>query len=427
MPSIPRQRWAPLLLFVAAWSLALGAKSPLRADGPGTPPVDDLSSLLAESVKKHKLPGMAAAIVEGGRITAMGAAGVRVRGHQEQITTDDLFHIGSDTKSMTATLIAILIEEGKLHWNSTPAEVFAGHGIQHIDPAWKQVTLEELLSHHAGVRPNPDDKTLESLVTLKPREQRLRVCRTLLEKPPDHAPGKAFLYSNARYIIAGAMAEAVTDQPWEDLVIERVFKPLRMQHAGFGPPGLSPKGAKPSSSITQPWGHEGAGPGIEPGPEADNPPSLGPAGRVHLTLSDWARYATLHLSAEHPAANASTGGRPPLLATRPPAPLLPPPLRPAPLLPLSQLRHLHTPFGGPMDKSGTKYAMGWAVISRATPGQIELTHAGSNGMWYADISLRMWENRAILIVTNQGGEAASRACSEVKRTLVKRSRSGTAK
>jgi CubicO group peptidase (beta-lactamase class C family) len=412
MPFMPRQRWARLLLFVAAWSLTLGAESPLRADETGMPPVDDLSSLLAESVKKHKLPGMAAAIVGGGRITAIGAAGVRVRGHQEKITTDDLFHIGSDTKSMTATLIAILIEEGKLRWNSTPAEVFAGHGIQHIDPAWKKVTLEELLSHHAGVRPNPDMSTLDSLLIFKPREQRLRVCRTILEKPPDHEPGKDFLYSNAGYIIAGAMAEAVTDQPWEDLMIERVFKPLGMKHVGFGPPGLSPKGARPSSSITQPWGHEGAGAGMEPGPGADNPPSLGPAGRVHLTLSDWARYATLHLSAEHPEANASAGGRP---------------LLPAPLLPAAQLRHLHTPFGGPIDKSGAKYAMGWAVISRATPGQIELTHAGSNGMWYADISLRMWENRAILIVTNQGDKAASRACAEVRATLVKHSRSGAGK
>jgi CubicO group peptidase (beta-lactamase class C family) len=407
MSFMPRQRWAPLLLFVAAWSLTLGAESPLRADETGKPPVDDPSSLLAESVKKHKLPGMAAAIVDGGRITAIGAAGVRVRGHQEQITTDDLFHIGSDTKSMTATLIAILIEEGKLRWNSTPAEIFAGHSIKHIDPAWNKVTLEELLSHHAGVRPNPDMNTLDSLMSFKPREQRLRVCRTLLEKPPDHEPGKDYLYSNAGYIIAGAMAEAVTDQPWEDLMIERVFKPLGMKHVGFGPPGLSQNGAKPSASITQPWGHEGAGAGVEPGPEADNPPSLSPAGRVHLTLRDWARYATLHLSAENPEANASTGGRP--------------------LLPVAQLRHLHRPFGGPIDKSGAKYAMGWGVISRGAPGQIELTHAGSNGMWYAVISLRMWENRAILIVTNQGDKAASRACAEVRAKLAKHSRSGAGK
>jgi CubicO group peptidase (beta-lactamase class C family) len=390
------------LTFAIALSLALAYGSDSRAADRNKPRVDDISPLLAESVKKHKLPGMAAAIVDGGQITAIGAAGTRVRGHQEKITADDPFHIGSETKSMTATLIAILIEEGKLRWNSTPTEVFSTHGIKQIDPAWKKVTLEELLSHRAGVRPNPDMDTLVSLMILEPREQRLRVCRTILQKPPDHEPNKDFLYSNAGYIIAGAMAEAVTDKPWEDLMIERVFKPLGMEHVGFGPPGLPQKGAGASSAVTQPWGHQESGVAMEPGVGADNTPALGPAGRVHLTLSDWARYATLHLSAENPEPNTNAGGRP--------------------LLTVASLRHLHTPLGGPMDKSGAKYAMGWAVISRGSPGQIELTHSGSNGMWFAVISLRMWENRGILIVTNQGGTAATRACSEVKAALVKHSR-----
>jgi CubicO group peptidase (beta-lactamase class C family) len=361
---------------------------------------DDLSSLLAESVKKHKLPGMAAAIVDGGRITAIGAAGVRCRGHQEKITTDDLFHIGSDTKSMTATLIAILVEEGKLRWTSTPVEIFSAHGVKQIDPAWKKVTLEELLSHHAGVRPNPDMTTLAMVMLFKPREQRLRVCRAILQKPPDHEPNKDFLYSNAGYIVAGAMAEAVTDEAWEDLMRKRVFNPLGMKHAGFGPPGLPHKGVKPSSAISQPWGHPASGPPVEPGVGADNPPALGPAGTVHLTLSDWASYAVLHLSAERAESNPSANGA-------------------RPLLPIAALRHLHAPIGGPIEKGSVKYAMGWGVVPRST-GQIELTHSGSNGMWYAVISLRPWENRALLIVTNQGGEGATLACNEVKAALLKR-------
>ena len=135
-------------------SARLQARRPLgrrcaRADT-GPPPVDDFSPLLAESVQKHKLPGMAAAIVEDGRITAIGAAGVRCRGHKEPITSDDLFHIGSDTKSMTATLIAILVEEGKLRWNSTPVEVFAGQGVKEIDPAWKRVTARRAADPSRG-------------------------------------------------------------------------------------------------------------------------------------------------------------------------------------------------------------------------------------------------------------------------------------
>ncbi len=231
-----------LLAFVLVLIVASSAALVARGAEPAGMPVDDLSPLLAESVKKHNLPGMAAAVVDGGRITAIGAAGVRVRGHEEKITADDLFHIGSDTKSMTATLIAVLIEEGKLRWNSTPFEVLSPHGVKKIDPAWQRVTLEELLSHHAGVRPNPELATILAtrLLKLSPREQRLRVCRAVLEKPPDHEPGKDFLYSNTGYIIAGAMAEAVTDDSWEHLMTRRVFQPLGMSHAGFGPPGEAP-------------------------------------------------------------------------------------------------------------------------------------------------------------------------------------------
>jgi hypothetical protein len=87
---------------------------------------------------------------------------------------------------------------------------------------------------------------------------------------------------------------------------------------------------------------------------------------------------------------------------------------------LAALKRLHTPFGGAIDRSGTKYAMGWGV--RKLPGSrgIELSHAGSNTMWYAVISLRMSENRAILIVANQGGDGAAAACNEVKAALLKR-------
>jgi CubicO group peptidase (beta-lactamase class C family) len=393
-----------LLLFAAG--ALLSARAARSADE-RKPPVDDLSPLLAESVTKHKLPGMAAAVVENGRITAIGAAGVRCRGHKEKITVDDQFHIGSDTKSMTATLIAVLVEQGKLRWDSTPADVLSGHGVDKIDPAWRRVTLEELLTHHAGVQPNPDLATLVGTMLLKltPREQRLRVCRAVLPKPPAHEPGKDFLYSNTGYIIAGAMAEAVADDSWENLMVRLVFKPLGIEHAGFGAPGTATTTGNESSKtmpITEPWGHQSIGVPVPPGPDADNPPCLGPAGRVHLPLADWARYATLHLSAEQPDDRD---------------------LREAgikPLLPVAMLRKLHTPFGGPIDRSGMKYAMGWGVRQLPKSGGIELTHAGSNTFWYAVIAIRLSENRAILIVTNQGGDQAARACNQVEAALVKR-------
>ena len=72
---------------------------------------------------KHGLPALAAAVVKDGAIVTAGAVGVRVHGTDIKVTIDDRFHLGSDTKAMTATLAAMLVEEGKLRWDSTIGEV----------------------------------------------------------------------------------------------------------------------------------------------------------------------------------------------------------------------------------------------------------------------------------------------------------------
>ncbi|MFO0846737.1 MAG: serine hydrolase domain-containing protein, partial [Gemmataceae bacterium] len=84
----------------------------------------DLGDLLASLRRRYKLPALAAAAVRGGRVVALGAAGVRRAGHPEPVLAGDCFHLGSCTKAMTATLCALLIEQGKLRWGSTIAEVF---------------------------------------------------------------------------------------------------------------------------------------------------------------------------------------------------------------------------------------------------------------------------------------------------------------
>ena len=84
--------------------------------------------------------GMAAAVLRGERIIAQGAAGVRKRGTAERITLDDRFLLDSCTKAMTATLVAMLVEEGKLNWTTTLGELFADT-VKPMHPAWEKVTL----------------------------------------------------------------------------------------------------------------------------------------------------------------------------------------------------------------------------------------------------------------------------------------------
>ena len=89
----------------------------------GDEPVD-VSADIAALLKDSDVPSMAVAVVQDGEVIATGASGIRKVGRKTEVTVEDKYHLGSCTKSMTATLGAILIEEGKLKWDTTVADVF---------------------------------------------------------------------------------------------------------------------------------------------------------------------------------------------------------------------------------------------------------------------------------------------------------------
>src|SRR5439155_768520 len=149
--------------------------------------------------------------------------GVRKAGEDEPVTVNDLVHIGSNTKAMTATVIALLVEKKKLRWDSTVGQVLPDlKGKIHDD--YLGVTLAQLLAHEGGVvrgvnwRDAPADKTT--------RAQRVALLPVILKDAPADKPGTKFAYSNAGYVVAAAMAEAAADASWEDLMTETLFKPL---------------------------------------------------------------------------------------------------------------------------------------------------------------------------------------------------------
>src|SRR6476660_652420 len=186
--------------------------------------------------------GMVAAVLRGERIIAQGAAGVRKRGTAERITLDNQFHLGSCTKAMTATVVAMLVEEGKLNWTTTLGELFADT-VKPIHPAWENVTVRQVLAHRAGLRHEPGGlaQVLTELVGRPPRvplgtlpQQRLEIVRQALSRPPGFPPDTKYWYSNVCYILAGAVLEQLTGRPWEELMRERMFQPLGISTGGFG-------------------------------------------------------------------------------------------------------------------------------------------------------------------------------------------------
>ncbi|WP_395748684.1 serine hydrolase domain-containing protein [Prosthecobacter sp.] len=340
-------------------------------------PPKDVSSLLGPIIQKNDLPGMAAVVVRKGEIVALGIAGVRTRGRGDKLAANDLFHLGSDTKAMTAFLCGILVDEGKLKWTQTLGETFPELK-KSMRPEYQAVTLEQLLTHRGGA-PGALEKD-ELWGRLRQHQGSATSARRLLlkevtSKPPEAAPGGKYIYSNAGYAMAGHMAEKVTGKSWEDLMREKIFRPLGMTSAGFGAPGSAAKN-------DQPRGHKADGSPVEPGPEADNPAAIGPAGTVHCSIEDWAKFAAAQL----PSAKIKL-------------------VKPA------TLEKLHTPAAGE-----PKYAMGW-IIADGQPwaGGRALTHNGSNTMWMVTAWLVPAKDSAILVTCNQ---ANAKACNDAVLTMI---------
>ncbi len=379
-PMIDRRKFLNEVAFVATSStLPLVRPEGLQAAREPTPDFNDQVAHILANVRRAngRFPGMVAAIVREGRPIGIAAEGVRKVGSPERVEVTDQFHLGSCTKAMTSTMIASLVDSGKLRWDSTLASVFPDEaGKMHAD--YRAVTLDQLLRHRAGLPSDVDWNGVPQ--ALSPTLQRRSLLASALGGSPETAPGAAFGYSNLGYALAGLMAEEATATPWEDLLRRLVFEPMGMTSAGFGPPGSD-------RNVDQPWGHRSFGPIFSP-TRLDNPPVIGPAGTVHASLVDWAKFASFHLG------DGSANGR---RILRP-----------------ETLRKLHAV------SPGEDYAHGWIVPNRnARPNGPTWEHGGSNTVWFAMIVLAPERRFGVLAATNAGGSFPQRACLEVVEALEK--------
>jgi len=309
----------------------------------------------------------------------------------------DRWHLGSCTKAMTATLAAMLVKEGLLRWEMTLPEALPALA-ESMKPGFRQVTLMDLLRMRGGVSANPPPAAWSRAWAMQgtPTEQRRAFCAAVLgEQEP--APFGGYLYSNSSYALIGLICEEATGRGYEELVAERLAKPLGLRSLGFGAPGAPPRpGSEEADDAApcaprQPCGHRADGSPVTPGPHADNPPAIAPAGGAHLSLRDWGTFARAHLRG--PAEGIPALG-----------------------LDAADVQRLHDPGEG----RGIRYAGGWVQRAHPLLGRESplLVHSGSNTMWFADATLIPERNTLILVTCNSGSEPAQKAVRAVATELL---------
>ena len=360
-----------------------------------------LDSMLKPYLTQYSLPSIAAAVVKDGKIISAGAVGRRREGVNIPVTINDRFHLGSDTKAMTALLVAMLVEEGKLRWNTTPSEVFPELAYK-MDQGFRLVTLEQLLSHTSGVPSDNEDivKVFMEAMTKDGNLDDLRywMIQQWSMRPLAFKSGTKFAYSNMGYIIVGAIIERTAGKTWDELITQRIFIPLKLRTAGLGEQSSLGR-------IDAPLGHAIVGGKVKAmlaGPNGDIPPIVGPAGIAHMSILDFAYWAGW---------NAGEGKRKPNL------------VKP------ETMRKLHTPVismperkaAAPGTPAGGRYALGWGELTVDWAPYPLIYHGGSNEMNLAHIWIDTKRDFAMVTVTNISGPKANEALFKLARELYTKS------
>lgn len=254
----------------------------------------DLDDLVRRTRDRFGVPAVAVIALNSKGVTLQSVQGVRVAGRADSVTADDYFHIGSVSKSALSWIAARLVAQGRVSWDTEFFAVFP-EWRDSADPGYARVTLEDLLSCRAGIRPytllEVDPLPEYGLVG---SEARRAFVRDLVRQPPSAPKGRdgrfRLLYSNASYTMAALLLEEVSGQSYESLVDGVLNREM----------GLATKPGWPNRiGADQPWGHMITRDGVEPmGPEHPYrmPDLLAPAGDLSMTVRDYAEYTRRHLA-----------------------------------------------------------------------------------------------------------------------------------
>ncbi|WP_182482167.1 serine hydrolase domain-containing protein [Henriciella barbarensis] len=308
--------------------------------------------------EEYGLIALGAGVLKVGGEPVVAAAGTESSNSNTPVAKGASWHIGSNTKALTALLYGRLVEQGVAEWGTSVASLFDDE-VNSIDPAWDEVTIEDLFAHRSGAGQIGPVWLLSRASDESPlTEQRLATVRARLAERPPGETG-AFEYSNLNYIIAGSAIEVITGLRWEEAIREHIFETEGGDWAdgwGFGAPQSGPIGHNTVFGFKVAAGR---------GSGADNPPALGPAGTAHAPIKSHLRLLAQFVDERSTIMTEAT--RQKLLA--------------------------------PWPDQQADYAMGWGVGTREGLGGI-YAHRGSNTMWLSHVELVPQEDTVLIVNTN---------------------------
>lgn len=330
-----------------------------------------LDGFVRRRMRDWDVPGAAVGVVERGRVIYAKGFGVCDVKRDAPVTEDTPFYIASCTKAFTATAVGMLVEEGKLAWDTPVREYIPSFRLQDR-LAGERITARDLLTHRSGL-PRHDLLWLNSSAT------RAELCRRLRYLEPSRDFRSLYQYSNLMYMLAGWLVETVSGLTWEEFVRERIFAPLGMETSGFItdtelPAGTPAVGHVKDGRRVVHW--DRGRPSDARMPSAADP--VGPCGSIVSTVSDMCRWLRLQM-------NGGRVGRRSLVSKE-------------------TLREIHSPHVVvPEPRLGSElsdpcYGLGWSVQSYR--GRQWIHHTGGFAGFAAKASFMPEDGTGVMLVSN---------------------------
>lgn len=230
------------MMLASAAAAAMPARVAPRAGNDGA-----VAAIVERFRAAFPLPGVGIALVRRGRADLAAGYGVLEQGRPAPVNARSRFALASNSKAFTAAALALLVEDGKLGWDDPVVRHLPEFRM--YDPAVTQMmTVRDLLVHRSGLGLGQGDLMLFG-TTHTPAE----ILAGLAHLKPYRGFRSGYAYDNILYLVAGMLTERVTGRPWEDVVTERLLRPLGMRdsaaaasriaggnvaarHARLGPP-----------------------------------------------------------------------------------------------------------------------------------------------------------------------------------------------
>jgi len=363
-----------------ALAVGLSAIPTLGSPPAAVEPEAPFAGLLDQTVAHTQVPGIAVAVVEDGQVVFSGTRGERIAGSGQAITADTLFKIASNSKAMTAAVLARLVDRGALRWED-PVTRYLPRFRMHDPWVTQQMQVRDLLIHNSGLGLGAGDLMLWP----EPNSfTRADIIAGLAHLAPVTSFRSGYAYDNLMYVVAGEVAAAAGGKPYAQLLREEVFIPLGMTRCQAGAWSVSAVG-----NVAQPHERRAGRNVVVRADGATSPdlPSMA-AGGIRCSLTDMTRWMQVLLDPGQAPGWLSATQRRALWTAHMP-------------MPLGERQRRWD------NAHVSAYGYGWRLSDM--DGQWKVAHTGTLAGMYSSLALLPDRRTGVVILINGEGEQARTA------------------